>query len=161
MAQNFTKGVKTNAVYGVLSTTAATVYSDQVDMAGYEGCRFVVLAKSTGASTGTAALSIVGTDTSTAASTSYAAVSGASITICKSTTASSKRIGTIDVFQPQKRYLKAKWVQLAKIALSGIVAEKYGPRIEPVAQSTYAASAFLAATVAASHVLTRMESTST
>jgi hypothetical protein len=161
MGHSLNKGVKTNAVYGVLSTTAATVYSDQVDMSGYEGCRFVAIAKSTGASTGTAALTIVGTNTSTAASTGYVAISGASITVAKSTTASSQRIGTIDVLHPQKRYLKAKWVQLAKIALSGIVAEKYGPRVEPVAQSTYSASKFLASAVATSHVTTRMESTST
>jgi len=161
MAQNFTKGVKTNAVYGVLTTTAGTVYGDQVDAAGYEGVRFIALAKSTGASTGTGTFSIVGTDTSTADSTSYTAITGASITVDNSTTASSQRIGTIDVFQPQYRYLRAKWVQLAKIALSGIVAEKYGARVEPVAASTYNVSKFLGTSAALSHVLTRMESTST
>jgi len=60
MAQQLSKGIKQTAVYGVTTTTAnSTLYSDYVDMANYNGCMFTFLFKSTGASTGTAALTIV------------------------------------------------------------------------------------------------------
>jgi hypothetical protein len=151
MARNLLNGLKKTAVYGVTTTTAQTVYSDQVDMANYEGCVFTAVFKSTGASTGTAALSIIGTDTSTAASTDYTALNGASITVRKSTTASAKRVGALDIYRPQYRYLKAKVVQLAKIAVCSIVADHYGARYEPVTQSTaVSAAAHAAATLAAS-----------
>ncbi len=128
MSRNFCKGLKQDAVYGVTTTTAQTIYSDQVDLANYEGVMFSAVFKSTAASTGTATFTVIGTDTSTAASTSYTALNGASVTIAKSTTATGKRIASIDCYRPQYRYVKAKVVKLAKILISGIVAQKYGPR---------------------------------
>jgi len=146
---NLSRSINHNAVYGVLSSTAKTVYSAQVDLSGAEGVRFLACFKSTAASTGTAALTVVGTDTSTAASTDYTAITGASVTIAKSTTANDKRIASLECCRPIYRYVKAKLVKQAGIFLNSIVAEKYGLATEPAAASTtYAGS-----TAALSNVL--------
>jgi hypothetical protein len=145
MGVNFSRSVNQNAVYGILSSTAKTVYSDKIDLSGYQGVNIVALFKSTGASTGTAAFTVVGTDTSTAASTSYTAITGASVTVAASTTANDKRICSIDCCQPIYRYLKAKLVKQAGIFLNGMIAEKYGAATEPVAASTTYAAATAAA----------------
>jgi hypothetical protein len=153
MARNFLKENQVVSLLGSISTTAQTHYSAQVDTANYEGVAFLAAYRSTGASTGTAALTIVGTDTSTAASTNYTALNGASITVRKSTTLSCIRTGAIDCYRPQYRYLKAKSVNQAKITTLNIIGVKYGPRYGPVTQSTaVAAASHLAATVAASFV---------
>lgn len=155
MATNLSRMVKTNCAMGVLTSTAATAYGDKIDMAGYEGCRFVGIFKSTAASTGTAVFTIIGTDTSTAASTSYTALNGASITVPKSTTAKTERFVVMDVYRPQYRYLKAKLVQTAKIWPSGIIADQYGTRYQPTSPSS---SNIATSTVALGNVLT-IEST--
>ncbi len=141
MAQNFSKGIKLDASYGTLTTTAATVYGDQIDMANYDGVLLIGSFTSTGASTGIATWTVVGTDTSTAASTSYSALNGASVTVTASTTASGKRVAAIDLYRPQYRYLKAKLVKEAGILLNSITCLKYDTRVEPAAASTtYAGS---------------------
>ena len=141
MARNFSKYIKQDAVYGPLSSTAKTDYSSQVDTANYEGVLFSALFKSTGASTGHCTFTVVGTDTSTAASTSYTALNGASVTVENSTTANAKRVASIDCYRPQYRYLKAKVVKQAGIFLNAILAQKYNPRVEPAEASTsYAGS---------------------
>lgn len=150
MGVNFSRSITANAVYGVLTTTAGTVYSDIVDLSGAKGVLFSALFKSTAASTGTATFTVVGTDTSTAASTDYTAITGASVTITNSTTANAKRLASIDVCQPIYRYVKAKLVKEAKILLNGILAQKYGLSVEPAAAST----TYAAATAAAANDLT-------
>lgn len=139
MARNFSKYIKQDCVYGVTTTTAATYFGDQVDCANYEGVLITATFKSTAGSTGTAVFTVVGTDTSTAASTSYTALNGASITVTKSTAANAKRIASIDCYRPQYRYLKAKVVKTARLLQNSIVAQKYNPRVEPAeASTTYA-----------------------
>jgi hypothetical protein len=160
--RNYLKDTHVKVIHGSISTSAQTHYSSQVDMAGYEGCCFVFTFRSTGASTGTAAVTIVATNTSTADSTSYTAITGAAITVRKSTAASATRTGAIDVCFPQQRYLKAKVVQQEKIATLSIVAHKYSPKVSPVVQSTAVSlTAHAAATVAASFPIVVCQSTST
>jgi len=145
MIQNLSRSVIANAVYGTLTTTAGTVYSDYADMSGAKGVLFTALFKSTAGSTGTATFTCVGTDTSTAASTDYTAITGASVTIAASTTANAKRSASIDCVQPIYRYVKAKLVKEAGILLSGVLAQKYGLIVEPAAASTTYAAATAAA----------------
>lgn len=123
--KNLSRLTKATAVYGVLSSTAKSIYSDQVDMTEYDGCLFSAMFKSTAGSTGTAAFTIVGTNSSTAGSTAYATINGASATVAKSTSADDKRLVQIDVDKSTYRYLKAKLVKQAKILLSGIIAQQY------------------------------------
>jgi len=141
MGVNFSRTIKQDAVYGVLSSTAKTVYGDKVDLSGAQGVLFTALFKSTAASTGTATFTVVGTNTSTAASTSYTAITGASVTVAKSTTANDKRVCSVDCCQPVYRYVKAKLVKQAGIFLNSILAQKYGLDVQPAAASTtYAGS---------------------
>lgn len=141
MANNFSKSIKQDAVYGVTTTTAKTFFGDKVDMATYEGALFTATFKSSAASTGHCTWTIVGTDTSTAASTSYTALNGASVTVEHSTTAGDKRIASIDCYRPQYRYLRTKMVKQAGILLNSIVCQKYSPCVQPAAASTTYAGA--------------------
>ncbi len=138
MAINLSRAVKINQISSLVVTTAAasSSYSAQVDMANYEGCVFIASFASSAASTGTASYKIRGTDTSTAASTSYTTLNGATVTVPASTTASSKRLAIIDCYRPTYRYLKADVVRKAKIGLNGIVAVQYGPRYQPTTPSS-------------------------
>lgn len=158
MAQNFSKGLKQTAVQGVTTTTAnSTIYGDRVDMANYDGCMFSFVFKSTATSTGTAGLSIVGSNSSTAAAATYTAISGASLTVTKSSNANSKRLASIDVYRPQYRYLRPLVVKKDRLILESVIAQQYGPRQEPAGASTTLA----AATAAACKVFVAMQSTST
>ena len=129
---------------------ASTDYSAMIDMKGYSGCLFTAMFASTGASTGTAAFSIIGTNTSTAASTSYSTIAGASVTICKSTTAKAARWASIDVYLPKYRYMKGKIIREAKIGTNAILAQRYACNLTPTTPGSTTSGA---ATVAGSNVL--------
>jgi len=145
MGLQLSKQVTANAVYGPATTTAATFYSDKVDVSGAQGVLFTALFRSTAGSTGTCAFTVVGSNTGTAASTSYTALTGASVTVAASTTAATKRICGIDSCNPQYQYLKAKFVKQAGIIFNGCIAQKYGLASEPAAASTTYAGATAAA----------------
>jgi len=157
---NFTKQTKLIQVTGFTASTAgaSTAWSDQIDLANYAGVRFIASFRSTAASTGTATFAIYATTTSTAASTSYSAISLATQTVPKSTTASSKRYCSIDVSGKLMRYVKARCTRKAKIGLNCVIAELYGPRVLPVTHSSTTAAL---ATAATSNVLVVCQSTST
>ncbi|MFA5234964.1 MAG: hypothetical protein WC390_11250 [Sulfurimonas sp.] len=150
MGANFSRTIKQDAVYGVLATAASTVYSDKIDLSGYKGVLITALFKSTGASTGHCTFTVVGANSTATDSTSYTAITGASVTVEHSTTANDKRVCSLDICQPIYRYVKAKLVKQAGILLNGLLAQKYGAAVEPTAASTtYAGS-----TAALSNVLT-------
>lgn len=149
MANNFSRSIKQDAVYGVTTTTAKTFYGDRVDMANFEGALFTALFKSTAGSSGTVAFTIVGSNSTATADGSLTALNGATCTVSKSTSATDKRVASIDVFRPQYRYLKAKFVKQAGILCNAVLCQKYGERVESAAAST----TYAAATAAGAKVL--------
>ncbi len=90
--KNLSRITSIASVMNNIASTAAesTGWSDQVDLTECDSVLFVANLRSTAASTGTATLSVYGTNTSTADSTSYTAITGASVSIANSTTASAK-----------------------------------------------------------------------
>ncbi len=146
------KGFKKTLVKGYLSSTAAgTTYSDKIDMANFDGVAFDLAFGTTAGSTGTATFSVVGTDTSTAASTSYAALTGFSASITATTAGTVGKFASIEVTRPQYRYLKAKLVRVGKVRVQSIMATQSGPRYEPV---THSSSTLKVAVVSAVHQAT-------
>jgi len=131
--RNISREFAPTAVLGYTASTAAasTDYSAMVDAAHYGGCLFTAMFASTGASTGTAAFSIVGTNTSTGDSTSYSTINGASVTVCNSTTAKAARWASIDTYLNKYRYLKAKVVRTSMIGTNGILAQRYACNLTP------------------------------
>lgn len=148
--RNISREFSPTAVLGKTDSTAAasTDYSAMIDMKGYSGVLFTAMFASTGASTGTAAFSIVGTNTSTADSTSYSTIS--SVTICKSTTAKAARWASIDVYLPKYRYMRAKLIRTAMIGTNAALAQRYACNLTP---TTPGSTTLGAATVAGSNVL--------
>jgi hypothetical protein len=157
---NFTKQTKLIQVTGFTASTAAasTAWSDKIDLANWTGVRFISSYRSTAASTGTATFAIYATDTSTADSTSYAAIALATQTIPKSTTAKSQRYAAIDVQGKLMRYVKARITRKRYLGINSVIAELYGPRSLPVTHSSTTAAL---ATAAASNTLVVCQSTST
>jgi hypothetical protein len=134
---NLSKSVKNTLVQGYLSSTGAvTAYGNQIDMSGFDGVQLTGVLGTTVGSTGTAALSLVGTNTSTAASTSYSAITGASVTITATTAGTTGKFVLLDCPKPRYRYLKVKLTRVGKVRWQGTVANQYAPAVEPVTQSS-------------------------
>lgn len=163
MARQLTNETRIACVTGVMTTTASTgKWSSPItDTAGYQGCRFIATFKSTGSSTGTATMVVYGGDTNSTASTCYAAISGASLTVAVCATAKDQRIGAIEVVNPLYRYLRTRIVKTTKLITNSVISELYGPSESPVNNSTYNRHKFAATTVALSNIVVRMESTVT
>jgi hypothetical protein len=135
--KNLSRLVKPALVTSFLGSSAAsTTYSTQVDMAGYDGCLFTATFGTTAGSTGTATFSIRGTNTSTAASTLYSAISGASVTIAASTTARTGKFASIDIYLSKYRYLKSRFVRTAGVRVQSVLAQSYASRYLPTSPST-------------------------
>jgi hypothetical protein len=134
---NLSKSVKNTLVSGYLSSTGAvTHYSAQIDMCGFDGLQLKGVLGTTAGSSGTAALSLVGTNTSTASSTDYSSITGASVTITATTAGTTGKFVLLDCPKPRYRYLKAKLTRVGKVRWQGTFAEQYSPATEPVTQST-------------------------
>lgn len=132
---NLMTSVQSSLCSSAWSSTAATNYSDQIDMQGFDGVHFAIVVTSSAGSTGTAVTSLVGTETSTAASTDYTAVTSSSNAISATTTAGNM-IVISDFPKPRYRYLRLKAVRTAGKAFAGIVATKYGPMVHGTTQSS-------------------------
>lgn len=162
MARQLTKESKLLACSSQLTSTAGTFYTAPlIDTAGYQGCRFIAVIRSTAGSTGTIAWTIGGQNTTSTASTNFNAITGASVTVAVCATASALRIGSIEVAAPQYRYLRSKMVKKTKIIVQSVLAELYGPSESPANPSTYNRLKFAATTAVLSHVAVRAESTCT
>ena len=132
-----TKLVKCSNVFST-GTTGTGNLGNAVDMAGFEGCRFIVDLGATTVLSRT--LQISG---STASGGTYTTLAGA---VTNATTLS-HRLMSIDMYRPTYRFLKALFSStgLADTG-SGIIAELYSPRVSPTTNvsTDVAAEAFVA-----------------
>ena len=135
--KNLSRLLSADLVQGFLTSTGtADVYSEQVDVSGFDGCLFRGIFGTTATSTGTATFSVVGTNTSTAASTDYSSINGASVTIAASTTARLGKFLGIDIDKPKYRYLQAKLERTAGVRWQGTLSDCYSARYAPTSPST-------------------------
>lgn len=150
--KNLSKMTAATLALGRTASTAAasSAYSDKIDMADFSGCLFTAAFQSSAASTGTATFSIKGSTSSTAGSSAYSVINGASITIPKSTSATSKRWAAIDIYLPKYRYLKALVNRKQMIGVNAVLAQRYAPKYMP---TTPGSTTIATATVAAGNVL--------
>lgn len=136
MRNNLTDRVKTIRVSNAVSVGTSTVNGSTVDMAGYEGVRFIVLygaitdgtpnlkAQQGAASDLSDAADLLGTDVAVA-------------------DADDNKCAILDVYAPQERYVRAAVVRggVTGCVIDGILAELYGPRVKPVTQDSTVAAA--------------------
>ena len=135
--KNLSRLLSADLVQGYLTSTGtADDYSEQVDVSGFDGCLFRGIFGTTASSTGTGAFSVIGTAISTAASTDYSSLDGASVTIAASTTVRLGKFIGIDVDKPKYRYLKAKLERTAGVRWQGTLADRYSARYLPTSPST-------------------------
>ncbi len=106
-------------------TTVQT--SSAVDMAGFDGVRFIV---SLGASVATAVAAVKASDCDTSGGT-YADIAGSLGTAFTPTTDDNK-VWVLDIYRPTKRFVKCIVNRAtANTTIDGIVAEQYAARLEP------------------------------
>ncbi len=135
--KNLSRQVSADLITSYLTSTGtADVFSNQVDVSGFDGVLFRGIFGTTATSTGTGTFSVVGTNTSTAASTDYSTINGASVTIAASTTARAGRFLSVDVDKPKYRYLRAKLERTAGVRWQGTLADRYSARYLPTSPST-------------------------
>jgi hypothetical protein len=137
MLKNLSREVKATQALGYVSSTGATTqYGAKIDTAGFSGCRHVLSFGTTAGSTGTATFTVVGTNTSTAASTSYATINGASVAIAAVTAGTLGKFASIDLWLLKYRYLKAKITRTGKVRINSVMADAYGAQYVPTLPSS-------------------------
>lgn len=125
---NLSKQVKiTRHSNAVAAGTTDITPSAGIDMSGFEGCLFMV---DLGTITASAVTSIkVQQSSDDGSSDAYSDLEGTSVTIADT---DDNKIAYVDVYRPQKRYLKLivdRGTQNAVV--DGITAIQYGPRVLP------------------------------
>jgi hypothetical protein len=127
--ENLTQAVKTIRVLNATAVGTTTLTATAVDMQGFEGVRFLVLF---GTITD-------GTPDLQARQGQLANMSDAATlagTLASMLDADDNKIGLLDVYKPQERYVDLQIVRggATGCVVDGVVAELYGARIHPVTQ---------------------------
>ena len=133
---NLSKNSKLTLNQAPLPTGAATTgtKSAVIDMAGFNGCMFIGTIGTVGA---TDDVTCFVQDSSSSGGT-YAAIGGATIT---STTGESDKYFAIDVYKPQRRFLRTVSAISAVVEYGGVTATQYEPSEVPTTHSTGTADA--------------------
>ena len=121
-------GVQAPIVTGAASTG---LLSTVVDMSGFNGCSFTGYVGTVGGTTTTVTLAAF--DSSSTGGT-FAAIGGATIS---STGGDSDKIMELDIYKPEKRFIKARLVRAGvNCEYGGTVARQYEPNNVPTTHST-------------------------
>ncbi len=126
----------TTKITRVLSGVAAGVSTPQtstaVDMAGFQGVRFIVLL---GVGSASSVGQVKATDCDTTGG-SYNDIAGSAGTAFTPTTDDDK-VWILDIYRPQRRFVKCVVIRgTGNTVIDGIVAEQYGERVQPKADDT-------------------------
>lgn len=129
---NLSANSKLTLAQAPLVTGAATTgtKSSVIDMSGFNGCFFVGTIGTVGS---TDDVTCFVQDSSSTGSTTFAAIGGATIT---STTGDSDKYFAIDVYKPEKRYVRTVSKISAVVEYGGVTATQYEPNNVPTSHST-------------------------
>lgn len=135
MRNNLTDRVKTIRALNSVAVGTSSQTSSIVDMAGYEGVRFLIL---WGAITdGTPAIKVQQGQASNMADAADLANTSVAVAITDD-----NKMAIVDVYAPAERYVQCVVTRGGATGgvIDGIVAELYGPRAEPVTQDATVAN---------------------
>ena len=142
MKEPLVKATKFTLVQAALADGQSDPDGSSVDMAGYDGCLFAAIV-GTITTTGTANMVIKQSDDDGSLD-DYTAISGATATA--SAAAQSDRMLIIDIYQPNKRYLRPTLTRAtANSIIGGIIAIRYMAKDRPITQATGAGGCAVAA----------------
>ncbi len=117
--------------FTVVAGTSTPLNSDIVDIAGYEGVRFIM---GFGAIVSGAVTSVKVQQGAISSLSDAADLASSSVTIADT---DDNKVCIIDVYRPNKRYLRLVTARATQNAtLDFLAIEKYGPRKAPVTQDT-------------------------
>lgn len=136
MRKNLTDQVVTTRVSNAVAVGTSTVAGSTIDMAGFEGVRFIVQygaitdgtpnlqAQQGAASDMSDAADLLGTDVAVADT-------------------DDNKMAILDIYAPQERYVRCRVVRggATGCVIDSIIAEQYGARSEPVTQGSTVAAA--------------------
>jgi hypothetical protein len=128
--ENILRHTKVTEVHKGSTAAAGDPFTSKVDMAGWNGVRFIGCDTSTGNTTGGNTLAAYEATSSTVTSTSdgYTAISGGTLS---STAGAGPGILQIDVALPKQRYVAAKITRTTAVVFGPVLAEQYGsPRMQ-------------------------------
>ncbi len=140
---NLTYEVKTVRIMNAVAAGTSDQTSSALDTQGYEGVRFIALF---GALTATQVTSIKAQQSSDdGSSDAYSDIAGSGSAALDD--ADGNQMLILDIYQPQKRYLKLVVDRgTANAVIDGVIAELYRPRVMPVtADSSVSSQELLAA----------------
>lgn len=127
---NLSKNTKVTMIQAPLVAGATDPLSSSIDMSGYEGCLFIGnWGTATGGATGSLQVQTAASTTAT-----FVDLTGA---VVASTGGGSDGYGLVDVYQPQKRYLKTQITRAtSNLEWGGTLAIQYGAKKVPSVHSS-------------------------
>lgn len=143
MANNLSNSTKISVVEGAAAAGQTALTSDAIDMANWEGVRFLT-AFGAITSGGVQSVKLQQANDSGGSPDDFSDIEGSSVTVADD---DDGQVVVHDVWRPTKRYVRAIVSRATQDSvLSVIIAETYGPRVLPTTDDT--------ATVVARRLLT-------
>lgn len=119
--------VKTTRVLNAVAAGTTNQTGSAIDMAGFDGVRFVALLGA-GSANSVGQIKVTQSDTSGG---SYSDIEGSAGTAFTPTTDDNK-VWITDILRPTKRFLKVVVIRATgNTVIDGVIAEQYGPRVAP------------------------------
>lgn len=130
---NLSKNIAISRVLNAVAAGTSAQTSSAVDMTGYEGCLFIA---SFGALTATQVTSIKAQQSSDdGSSDAYADLTGTLVGPLAD--ADGNKLLVLDVYRPRDRYLKCIVNRAtANAVIDGVIAIRYGARVQPTVQGS-------------------------
>lgn len=130
---NFVKEVKHTRVSNGVAAGTSDFFTSYVDNQNFDGVVMTALL-GTVTGSGTCVFSLWGATSSTASTTGYTAISGATISI---TAGEDNKFLTVEASRPRQRFIRGKLVRaVGNVVVDGVLAQQHSPRKLPVTHST-------------------------
>jgi hypothetical protein len=128
-------GIKVTRVMSAVAAGTTTQTSTAIDMAGFQGVRFIV-ALGVGSASSVGQVKATQADTAAGSPVAFTDIAGSGGTVFTPTTDDNK-VWILDIYRPTRRYVKCVVIRSAgNTVIDGIIAEQYGARVQPKVDDT-------------------------
>jgi hypothetical protein len=121
---------KVTRVLSAVAAGTSNQTSTAIDMAGFDGVRFIV-SLGVGSSSSVGQVKATQADTAAGSPVAFTDILGSAGTVFTPSTDDNK-VWILDIFRPARRFVKCVVIRgTGNTVIDGIIAEQYGPRVLP------------------------------